>query len=382
MRLSTKLAAPLMALALVAGACGGDEDVAENPKASLEAALDNLADYDGVTMTLSVAAGADDLVAASEGDLTEEDAQKIIDSSLTISAKEGETPEDSQFEMVANVAGNESAFEMKVLGTTLYARADVQGLVEEFGGNTSDLEAARQQFGSQPGFEFVGPALDGEWVSVSGFDQAIEQFTGQSVTQTPSAEDQEMIRQFAETLKQNVGAEAGDREGPGGHVIATLPLRSTYEEFSELAGRLGGLPPGAGLPPASEVPDKNVTVDVWIEDEQITQVELDFVTLAREFEEGSGIPEGVDRLALRLGIEEFTDDVQAPEESAEINLQQLMQTFLGGMGATATPPGGGTDGEVPAGLCEELEKQLEGQPQEVKDQIVAQFGADCPDLGK
>jgi len=106
------------------------------------------------------------------------------------------------------------------------------------------------------------------------------------------------------------------------------------------------------------------------------------VTLAREFEEGSGIPEGVDRLALRLGIEEFTDDVQAPEESAEINLQQLMQTFLGGMGATATPPGGGTDGEVPAGLCEELEKQLQGQPQEVKDQIVAQFGADCPDLGK
>jgi|GEM_PF-4902557 hypothetical protein len=382
MRSMTKFVAPLIALSLLMGACGGDEaEVSENPKAALETALDNLGEYEGITLTLSLGADADDLTAASEGDLNEEDAQKIVDSSLVISAKEGETADDGQFEMIANVAGTDNAVEIKAIGTTVYARADVPTLVEEFGGDTQQIDAARQQFGSQPGFEFVGPALDGEWVSAENLDQVVQQLTGQAVP-TPSEEDQQLIQGFADALKANVGAEAGDRDGPGAHVVATIPLRETYDEFTKLASELGQLPTQGALPPAAEVPDENVEVDVWIEDERITQVELDFVTLARTLDEGEGIPEGVDRLALRLGVEEFTADVEAPEDATAIDVQQLMQGFLGGMRGGLEPDTQTGGGEVPEDLCSELEKQLQGQPQEVKDQIIAQFGADCPNLGK
>lgn len=380
MRLATKLGAPLVALALLAGACGGGGvDVAEDPKGALEEALDNLGGYEGIRLTVSIASDTGTLVAASEGDLTEEDAQKILDSSLVMAAKEGDTPEDSQFELVANVAGHDAAVELKAIGTTLYARAAVEDLVEEFGGDPAEIDAARQQFGSQPGFEFVGPAIDGEWVSVEGLDDVVEQFTGQSVPETPSEEEQELIKGFADALKQNVGAEAGDREGPGDHVIATVPLRSTYEEFSRLASELGQVPAGAGLPPASEIPDENVQLDVWIDGGNIAQVEFDFVTLARSLGEGDDIPEGVERIAVRLGIEEFTDDVAAPDDATKIDVQQLMQGFLGGMGAGMESE---VEAPVPGDLCDELEKQLEGQSQEVKDQIIAQFGADCPELGQ
>lgn len=381
MRKATRFGAPLIALALLLGACGGgDAEVQEDPKGALEEALDNLGDYEGVRLTVSMGADTEDLVAASEGDLTEEDAQKILDSSLVISSKEGESADDAQFEMVANVAGHDRAVELKGIGKTIYARADVEALVEEFGGDTSEIDAARRQFGSQPGFEFVGPAIDGEWISVEGLEDVIQQFTGQSIPETPSEEDQELVKGFADALKQNVSAEAGDREGPGGHVVATVPLRSTYEEFSKLASQLGQVPTGAGLPPASEVPDENIELDIWIDGGHIKQVEFDFVKLARSLGEDADIPEDVDRLAVRLGIEEFTDDVEAPDDATSIDLQQLMQGFLGGMGGMEESVESGE--VVPADLCDELATQLEGQSQEVKDQIIAQFGADCPNLGQ
>lgn len=379
MRSVSKFAAPLVALALLGVACGGD-DVSENPKGALEGALDNLGEYEGITLTLSVGADADDLTKASDGELSAEDAQKLLDSSLVISVKEGETAADGEFEMTANVADIENAVELKAIGSSLYARAEVEALVEEFGGTKQELEAARQQFGGQPGFEFVGPALDGEWVSASNVDQLVQQLTGQAPP-TPSEEDRELIQGFADALKKNVGAEAGDREGPGEHVVASVPLRATYEEFTKLANELGQIPTQGALPPASEVPDENVEIDVWIDDERITQVELDFVTLGRTLGGGEELPEGIDRLALRLGIEEFTAEVEAPEGAHEIDVQKLMQGFLGGMGGgmeSEVESGGG----VPDDLCTELEKQLKGQPQEVKDEIVSQFGADCPNLGK
>jgi hypothetical protein len=364
---------------LVLGACGDDggPDPADDPKGALTSALDALNGYEGVTMTMNLDSDTGSLVALSEGSLTDEQAQQILDSSLTISSKQAEDPADAQAEIAVNIAGNETAVEMKMVDSTLYARADVAGIMETFGQDPSRLDDFEQQAAGQPGFDFVGPALDGEWIAFKGFDQAMQQFGGAQSTE-PTEAQKRALESFTSALEDSSEVTSGDLEGPGEHVVATVHLRQVYESFTELAGQFGatGATP---MPPASEVPDEDLRIDAWIDDGRLTQVSLDFTQFA-EYEGAEPIPEGADKLALVLGLEEFTGDVAAPDGATEVDLSQVMQGFLGTGLGTGTAP----DADVQTGdaLCDELEAQLKGQPQEVVDQFVDLYGAQCPDLGK
>jgi hypothetical protein len=377
-----KILISAVAAVLILGACGDDgggPDPADDPKGALSNALEQFNNYEGVTMTMSVDSDTGSLVALSEGSLSDEQADQILDSSVTITSKSSEDPADSQAEIIANIAGNDSAVEMKFVDATLYARADVAGLMETFGADSSQLETFEQQASGQPGFEFVGPALDGEWIAMTGFDQALQQFGGTTASE-PTEAQKEAIASFTAALEDAADVESGDLEGPGDHIVASVQLREIYDSFTELAGQLGTAG-GAPIPSASEVPDETLRLDTWVEDGRLTQVSLDFKQFA-EFEGADPIPEGAEKLALVLGFEEFTGDVEAPDDVTEVDLSQVMQGFLGGMG-TGTAPGGdvGTGDVGTDALCEELAVQLEGQPQEVVDQLVAQYGDQCPDLG-
>lgn len=367
----------VLALALVAAACGGDggPDPSEDPKGALQAALDRLAEYEGVTLTLSIAADTGSLVAVSEGELTEENAQKVIDSSITLSAKQSTDPKDAEFELAANIAGIDNAFELRAVDNTLYLRADVEGLASAFGADTSQLDAFAQEAGAAPGFEFVGPALDGEWIGLTGLDSALEQFGGGAVG-SPSEADQEAIKKLTDALGDAAEVTAGDKDGPGDHLVATVNLRDIYSSVSEMAASLTQVP-GTELPPESEVPDEDISIDVWIDGGDLTQAEIDLAQMADIGE--SELPEGVEQLAFRIGVEEFTDSVEAPDGAIEVD---LMQIFSGLMGSIPGTDGGSGSVEVPADICDQLAAQLEEQPQEVIDQVVGQFEAECPDLAE
>jgi hypothetical protein len=370
-----KMLCAAAAAALLLGACGGD-DAAEDPTGSLTSALDQLQEYDGVTMTMSLESTTDSLVALSEGDLSEEQAQQIIDSSLTISSKQGEDPADGQAEVTANIAGSENAFEMKVVDLVLYARADVAGLMETFNQDPAQLEAFEQQTTAQPGFEWISSALDGEWIALKGFDQLAEQMGGNVATQ-PSEAQTQAVEGFTKSLRESSEVTAGDKEGPGTHLEVTVPLRDFYESYLELANQFAAAQT-AQLPPASEVPEENLRIDTWVEDDRLSQIELD-VTQFADYEGAEDFPEGVEDLALQITLDEFTDSVEPPEGAVDVDLSTIMQSLLGAGSGTAPSPQ-----PVPGGdaFCKQLEKQIEGQPQEVVDQIVDQFGAQCPDLGK
>ncbi len=362
--------------ALLLAACGGD-DAAEDPKGSLTSALDQLQDYEGVTMTLSVESTTDSLVALSEGELTDDQAQQVIDSSITFTSKQGENPEDGQAEIAADIAGTDNAFEMKVVDLVLYARADVSGIMETFNQDPAQLNAFEQQATSQPGFEWVSSALDGEWIALKGFDQLAEQMGGGAATQPTEAQKQ-ALDGFIRSLRENSSVTAGDKEGPGTHLEVTVPLRDFYESYLDLANQFAAAQT-AQLPPASEVPDEDLHIDAWVDDDRLTQAQLDITQFA-DYEGAEDFPEGVDELALQVTFEEFTGDVTPPDDAVDVDLSQLMQSILSGAaggGATSQQPAPGGDA-----FCDELEKQIEGQPQEVVDQLVDQFGAQCPDLGK
>jgi hypothetical protein len=371
-----KLLILAVAAVLFAGACGG-EDATENPQGSINDAVEALSDYEGITITLSIDSTSDDLVALSEGSLTAEQAQQILDSSFTASSTNTEDPQEAEAEFSVDIAGQADSLEVKFVDGTLYLRADVAGIMDTFGADSSQLDAFRQQAGSQPGFEFVEPALNGEWIALTGFNQLLEQ-AGSSQNDLTGAQ-QKAIDGFANALKEDTEVEAADKDGPGTNLVVTANLRDIYQSLVDLQENFGQ---AAGeIPSVDEVPDENVTVDTWVDGDRLTQVQLD-LTQFKDFPEAE-FPEGVDQFAITVGLEEFSGGVAAPEGATEVDINQIMQSMFGGLGGDTGGSGGGAGQLEPSGdICDELEKQLEGQPDEVVEQFVDLYGQDCPNLGK
>lgn len=321
-------AALLCAAALFAGACsgGGEEEAAENPEQAFSDALDALSEYEGVTIELSVEGDAASLAAQ---DMSEEEAEKLLDSSLTLSTK-GETADEAQAEIVVNVAGNEDAVELRVVEQSLYARFEVRDLVEEFGGNAAEIDATVQQATAQ-GFDFAQPLVDGEWIGVENIDQIAEQITGQPLP-TPDPEEAEAVAgQLARIFEQNASVTSEGTDDVGAHLVVSVPLRDTLRESLDALQGLSGAPAGA-LPSDAlqEVPDASIPVDAWIADGRLVQIEFDVVKIGEALDEPP--PEGVEDMAVRATLDEFTEDVEAPADFTAINLQEILQTFFGGLG--------------------------------------------------
>jgi hypothetical protein len=365
----------LLSGALTLSACGGDSgpDPAEDPKGALTAALEKLGEYEGITATVSLDSDTGSLVAASEGELTEELAQVILDSSLAITSKSGDKPEDAQAEFVADIAGDRA--ELRVVEETLYARADVAELVARFEGDPAELDQFRQQ--APPGFEFVGTLLDGDWIAITGAQEFAEQFAEQFGGPIPSEEEaaefqKELADKLSAAFEDNATVESVGSDDVGDHLEARIALRGLYEAFVELmqsAPGIGTLPPGT-FPPASEVPDEELTVDAWIDGGDLVQIAFDFLKIAETFE-AEPAPPGVENLGLRIQLEEFTGDVEAPDAADTVDFQQIFQGLLGaGIGS------GSGSMEVEQPDLGELCSQLEGAPPEV----VEQFAEECPEL--
>lgn len=371
-----RLLAIIATSALVFAGCnsgGSGPDASEDPKAALVAGFKALGDG-GLTATLRLDTTVEDLMVMNEesGDsLTEEQAQQFIDSSLQFTTNGETEPEKSQFEMIANVAGLENAVEVKYRDDTLYARASVRDLTEEFGGNTAELDMAASQ--APPGFDFIGPAIEGEWIGITGF-QALSEQLG-AMAGAPQAEEQQeqaqqMMSEMAAVLENNAEVTHEGSDDAGDHLVASVNARQVYGEFVEALGTLGGLASAqmAQLPPESEIPDEDMTFDAWVSDGQLSQLLFDFTQFGDW--EGADMPEGLERFGLLVEMEEFDGEIEVPEDVTNVDVQQLMQTFMGGMGIgsdTMVP-----ETEVPADFCEQLK--------EAPEDVQAQFEAECPEL--
>lgn len=369
-----RLIAILAGAAVLAGACGGDApSPTEDPKAAFSSAVESLAEKDALSVTLSIEATAEALTALSEGELAAEDAQKILDSSLTISGTQGDDPGSSTAQILFNLAGTD-AFEMRVLGYDLYVRADVPAIAETLGQDPAQLDPLAED-AAAGGMPFVRDALDGKWLALENLDQ-LAQGLGVPV-QEQNEEQQKIIEQFTNSLKNSATVTEQGEDEAGAHLVATFPVRQLAQDFVDLTKRLGPGIPGAQLPDVSEIPDETIAVDVWISDGTLTQMEFDFVQFAKFAPEGEEIPEGVDRIALRVALADFTGTVEPPADAVKVDPQAIFGALLGGLGGMpggAPQGGGGGGGGAPSGdfPCE----MLEGEPKEV----IAQFKEECPHL--
>lgn len=368
-----RIGALVAILALLVAACGGDSgpDPESNPKEALISAFENLANSEGMEVVLSLEATAESLNGlAGEGGqpMGEETAEKILASSVRMLTKG--KGQDAQFEMVATIAGEED-LEIKVVDKIAYFRADAEGLTETFGGDPAQLKMMSQQAAAQ-GLSFVEPALNGEWIAVTGAEELAQQFGGATDANAMAESQDQMIREITAALRQSATVTSQGSDDVGERLKVSIPIQDLYQR---LMTNLQGIPgfPGGQLPPQTEVPDQNVTLNVWVDDDRVTQASLDFV----QFMNMNGNAATTDGpVALLLEFEEFDDEIEAPDDAVEVPAEQLMQLFLGaaGMGGGATSggmPGGA--GAPPADFdCD----QLKGAPPAIKEQ----FADMCPDL--
>jgi hypothetical protein len=368
-----KLLFCLITPALLLAACAGSSDpsAGDDSKAALTAALEALSDSQGLTLDFSLESTPDQLVALAEdsGDeLTEEDADKILNSSLSISGSEGDDAEDTSddsAQILATIAGEED-FELRVVEQVLYLRADVAGLLDTFGEDSAQVDQLITQTKGQPGFEWVEPAVNGEWVSIAN----PEQFMGPAASQA-GAQQEQVVNDVTKAIRDNAEVTSEGEEDEGTHLVAVVPLRDTFEAIADDLGEMTGGMPGMEVPSATDVPDEDLTVDFWVSDGTLTQMQVDFVQIARI--EGDEVPEGVEEFALQVTFEEFDGGIEAVADAVEIDPQAVGQALGSMMQGFGGAGGGGAGGGLPPGFdC----SQLEGAPPEV----IELYEKECPEL--
>lgn len=364
------LIAPI--LILLASACAGTGD--GSPKGTVTSAFENIDPTEGVALTFTLQSDPESLQAVFSQDtmggegLAAEDAQKILDSSFTLAVKGDEAdPAAGTVQILVDVASADQAFELRLIDGDLYLHADARGVAEALGQDPAILDQAAAE-AAAGGLDFVEPALNGEWIKIPGVANLLQGMGG--AASPTSAENADTFNALARVIEDESTVTSEGSDDAGEHYVVTIPLRQAYERLlGEMTSSLGasGLPPGM-IPPASEVPDKDFQLDVWVDGDRVSQIEIDFVKLGAMFEDEA--PEGVERFALRIALAEFGGDLSVPEDAIEVDPQELMGAMFG-----ATSSGGSASSPQPAPTAFPCEL-LETEPENVQ----AQYAEECPQL--
>ncbi|NEK84997.1 hypothetical protein GCU60_04370 [Blastococcus saxobsidens] len=345
MRLNRRLLVGGSVLALLSGtaACGMQSI---EPKIQLRDALRAFGDQSSGAVRLSVPSSEDDVRAfieavddtSGDADVPDDVLRTLLSTSVVHGYDSGEDDEDPADDAVRTVVeiGDLTAVEVRAIGETVYTRADVDGLLDEFPDLAADVDSFRAELDGVDGAPssvpeaLLAPAralLDGGWVSVDGevLLAQLEELGG-----TPSAGQEAQLQSDLQELAGKalqdavVGVErTGEDDDLGDQLTVRLNLRKGYETVRD------GLPaivPDdvedeavlAELPPADEVPDKDVEVSVWVQDGELTRAELD----AAQF-----LDDPAGHLVLRLDALE-AQPVTAPSDAVAVDVATLLENGL------------------------------------------------------
>lgn len=374
-----KFSALLCASLLVFAACGGSSGSSGDARDKLFDAIDNLTGS-GQSITVSLDSTPESLQAIAEDDgsqLSSDTAQKILDSSFSIATNGASDPKDAQAQIVLNVAGSDDV-EIRVVDQVVYIRADVHSLLSTFGQDPAQADAIAQQAAAS-GYSFVGSLIQGKWVALEGLAELMQTLGGgaspasSSLGQIGQIEDK-VLGAFKDTA--TVSDEGSDSVGD--HLVATFPLRDLA---TKLFDALKSINPAAAqtAPDLSDVPDKDVKLDAWVEDGKLVQIEFDFLQINDLVENDSDrLPEGVTKFALKVTLAPFAGSVVAPTGAVEVNIQQLVQSLMGGLGGlgSGSSSGSGSGSYGSGGSLSSFCKQLEQAPPATQKQ----FKDQCPNL--
>ncbi|MGC3003111.1 hypothetical protein ACPF8X_33260 [Streptomyces sp. G35A] len=339
------LTATAVATAVLAGsaACGTVENLSAGQK--LDQAFDKLGKERSLSFELDLDADAATLKAldadAEPGEeIPDEVAELLSDARISVSVRSRKPLEKSGEKdfsaMAMKVSGPDGdLFEYRVVGDFTYVRSDVDALGRLSG---TPMPSADELPDSAGAFKKL---LAGEWIKMSTKD--VEETGGgmaglsPSGGGEPSAEptlDATTQKKLTKALRRVIAREV-DFETSGGsdgteHIKATAPFRTLLTELLDELGPLAKeLPAGAELPTAKDLadaPDEKVTADFTLKNGALSEVSVDLAKLA----ENAKVKKFA--LVLRVGKGETAE---APAGATEVDMEELMEGFLGGAPQTA-----------------------------------------------
>ncbi|MEA2477058.1 MAG: hypothetical protein QOC87_1257 [Actinomycetota bacterium] len=365
-----KLNALLCTSVVLLAACGGSSGSSSGAENEFFKAIDNLKGS-GQTITLSLDSTPASLQALSQDSstsLTSDTAQKILDSSFSISGNGASDPQDAQAQIVLTVGGSDDV-EIRVVNQVIYIRADVHSLLSTFGQDPSKADAAAQKAAAS-GFSFVASLVQGKWIALEGLAQ-LEQTLGGASPSASTAQLGQIQSKLLDAIKNAATVTDEGSDSIGDHLVASFPLRDLA---SKLIDSLKSINPAAAAtaPDLSKVPDKDVKLDAWVKDGKLVQLEFDFLQINDLVQNDSDkLPAGVTKLALKVALAPFSGSVDAPSGAVQVNIQELLQSIIGTTTSGSSSSSSST-GSSTAQFCNALKSQPASVQKQFKDQ--------CPNL--
>ena len=324
---------------LVVTGCGGAEKL--SPRVAVREAIKETASQKEGSFKLSLVGSEDDVNALfNEGaPLTAEDRKGL---NLLRNGHIAVSTGNDKFAVDIKAGDLEHAFELRYVDKKLYARADVAGLAQLFGASPEEFDQTVSALASQDGLEFLGAAAAGKWLqadfsTLKGlFDGLGEQFgfeAGEGSTpdptsaQTPS-EYHAIKDAVGKALSEDAAVKKEGSDSTGDHYVASVTsMRAFYAKVRPIFEQhITKTPYRDGLPPASAVPDKPASVDIWVKDGRVPRLELDLAQFA------TTPPAGAGRVALRLDIDREAASVTPPSDPVTVDIAGLLQRFVGQFG--------------------------------------------------
>ena len=354
MRLSRLLAGGAV-LTVVAGtaACGAQ---ALEPKVALRDAFGELASAQAGAVELSIASSADEVLAfvesadpeAEGAGIPEDDLETILSSSLDMAYDFGADREDETDDKSSIVVQIDDlvAGELRSVGETFFARADVDGLAERFPDMQPGLDEFRAGLEGGDGVtepappEVVEPAtafLNGEWVSVDlgAYIEQMEEMAGEDAAGMGLSDyDSDEVRDLLGSALESglTGVERREEDELGDHLVAKFDLRKAYTALQSGLPELFEGEEGAmieeSMPPVEEVPDKQIDVSFWLRDGELKRAELD---IAQFVDEAAG------SFVLRADMLSERE-ITAPDGAVEFDFGSLMAAGMSAYQGDAEAP--------------------------------------------
>ncbi|MDQ3945723.1 MAG: hypothetical protein M3357_11340 [Actinomycetota bacterium] len=325
-----RIGATVVVMGLALAACGKAAEVVA-PRLAVREAAQTTFDENRGRFTLSVVGDEADMATLFE--VPEED-RRYLDvlrkGRIVVSLDGGDqdSTDDDRFALGLDVGDVDGAIEVRMVDKTMYVRGDVAGLARLFeadAGALSSLVAGARE----AGFGFVADAVAGRWLSVDlapleAMANGVAQQRGGELPDMGSAQFSKLLEAVSKTFGEDVDVKRLDQEDAGQHYRLTVPVRRVYERLAPVFGELFASVPGMALPPATEVPDRTISLDVWTSDGRINRAELDLGQFAPQPPAG--------RVALRVEIDELDGDIKPPGDAVEVDVMQIFGQLMAGLG--------------------------------------------------
>lgn len=318
------VASTVVAMAGAAGCGGGSSNsTPSNPKAELVASVQDLSHGDALTTTVSLHTTAralqgfargqgSSLSASTAGALS---SARIVVAAKTADGKDLSGAKGTDVSLVGTSRGH-TLIELRVVSGDAYLRGDVPAVLA-LAGQSDELSSLRSKAAQLPAF--VQAFLDGRWVSLSGIaaQGLLGTFGGGTTSSGGKGQAQQLTDELTAVLHRDVTVRKVGSDSLGDHLVLSGHARALA---ADVVRTLSTSVPGGSLMLSKvdpgKVRDQLVTVDAWVRDGTLTQVQVDLGQFAHDGHRATHLP-------LTVSFVQSAGDITKPAGATPVDLTRL-----------------------------------------------------------